>query len=169
MSTASESAASFRCPVQPENATATLRVGFRKVSVSVIDTSVEGFTLNVPKRSTKRLRHDSKWILEFNGERTLVHPEWMFNAPNGDAQLGVRRVEDLTPPPTVGRSWFFSSSGGDDGGKAGMALGGVVMLLIAIACLPGIGDDLGTAPLVRGMLGDTMTDLSISVRRFFNS
>ncbi|WP_145093660.1 hypothetical protein [Rosistilla carotiformis] len=139
--------------------------------MTVQDTSIEGFTLRVEKRFVQRVRGDYEWMLTLLDERTQVHPQWMCTEANGDAKIGVSRGKDATPQEGVKRSWVFWSSVPKDAGSSvsGIALGGMLLLIVAMICLPGIGDDLGTAPWVRSFLRDGLRHLGMSVRQFLNS
>ncbi|QDS87159.1 hypothetical protein EC9_13360 [Rosistilla ulvae] len=161
----------FRCPVTGKCAVGSLKVGRKRIPVTVIATSIDGFTLCVGKRYAKRIRENCSWTLVLLNERSRVTPQWMFNDADGDTKLSVRRLQDLTPQEGVRRSWFVWNHRSQDSGAStsGIALGGMLLLITAIVCLPGIGDDLGSAPWIRSFLREALRHLGMSVRQFLNS
>ncbi|QDV11653.1 hypothetical protein CA51_15250 [Rosistilla oblonga] len=171
MSDVSTPASFFRCPISGERAIGVLKVGRRRIPVTLVDASIEGYTLRVAKKYARKLRKDRKWILIAQHERTLVWPQWRFTAENGAATIAVCRLQDITPQEGVRRTWQLTGSIPKDSGSSlsGMALGGMLLLMIAIVCLPGIGDDLGTAPRIGSFLSDALRGFGISVRQFLNS
>ena len=141
----------FRCPVQSENSKAVIRVGRRKSQASVQETSIDGFTVLVSPRDASKLSVGRPWVLEHEGTRTEVHPQWFFNAPDGHVQMGLRRLRDLTTPPPI-RSSLLTRLGGkryDDPSYAAAAFGGFVLLLFSLMALPGLGDRLGTSDRIQ--------------------
>lgn len=161
----------FRCPITGECAVGSLKVGHSRIPVTVLDASIEGFTLRVKKKYVKRVREGCVWTLLLPHERAVVHPQWMFNGPDGDAKIGIRRLRDVTPQEGVRRSWvaFRGRPQDAESDNSGIALGGMVLLLVALICLPGIGDDLGTAPWIRSVVCDFLRGLGFTVRQFLNS
>ena len=107
-----------------------------------------------PNARVPRLKPGHPWILEYDGTFTEVHPQWIFNAPDGRVQIGLRRLRDVTKPPRFRTSVLFQW-----GGKryrhpnlSATAYGGFVLFLFVLMAMPGLGDRLGTAPRIQ----DTM-------------
>lgn len=141
----------FRCPVQSENSQALIRVGRRKSSAVVQETSIDGFTVLVSPRDASRLSVGRAWVLEYEGTKTEVHPQWFFNAPDGHVQMGLRRLRDLTKPAPI-RSSLLTRYGGrryEDPSYAAAVFGGFVLLLFSLMALPGLGDRLGTSDRIQ--------------------
>jgi len=137
----------FRCPIPSEQAKASLLVGRRHVPIIVQEASIDSFTVLVAPRYSSKLKVGRPWILEYDGTRTEIHPQWIFNSPDGQVQLGLRRLRDLTTQPNVRRS-FLTRVGGkryEDPSMSAAAYGGFVLFLFALMALPGLGDRLGTA------------------------
>jgi hypothetical protein len=141
----------FRCPVQVENAQATIRVGRRKHSAVVQETSIDGFTVLVAPRDASKLSVGRTWVLDYDQTQTEVHPQWFFNAPDGHVQMGLRRLRDLTKPAPIRGSLLsrFAGDRYDDPSYTATAFGGFVLLLFSLMALPGLGDRLGTSDRIQ--------------------
>ena len=142
----------FRCPVPSDCAKAQLRIGRRRIKVTVQDTSIDGFTILVPPRGAHKLKMGSLWILEYDGARLETHAQWFYHAPDGQTQIGLRRLRDLTPQPMMGSliSAVFPSASRNELTYSGLAYAGFVMALFLLLALPGLGDRLGTADRIQG-------------------
>lgn len=156
----------FRCPVQAEMAQATLIVGRWKVPATLQETSIEGFTVTVSPLHSQRLKLGRAWVLKSQNEYCEVHGEWFYNAPDGRVQIGLRRIRDLLRP-AEGSGWLSlgqrsrkSSSG--KGSEVGFA--GAVVFLFVVLCLPGVGDQLGTAPRLQAALQVVLHSVDSLVR-----
>ncbi|MEZ6089897.1 MAG: hypothetical protein R3C05_18085 [Pirellulaceae bacterium] len=162
----------YRCPVAAEKAKAWLQMGHRRVNVTMLDTSIEGFTIVIRPKDVRLLRYDVTWTLTTCDEKCIVHPEWMYNADATSGQLGLRRVRDVTPSRMRRKhsAWFMGGAfRGGESDLSGLALGGMLMLIVAILTLPGIGDDLGTAPRIQSLLQDGFRSVASSIQSFLNS
>lgn len=140
----------FRCPIPTDQARAVLVVGRRSVPILVQEASIDAFTVLVAPRHSSKLKVGRPWTLEYDGTRTEIHPQWIFNSPDGQVQLGLRRLRDLTTQPTVRRS-ILTRVGGkryEDPNFSAAAYGGFVLFLFSLMALPGLGDRLGTAPRI---------------------
>ena len=147
--TTDESASEFfRCPVQADQGDATIRIGRRRQTVTVQETSIDGFTVLVPPSGAKHLKVGKPWVLDFDGTRFEVHAQWFFHAPDGHVQVGLRRLRDLTQPDPIKVGWWSVSHDARGTGSAHsstLAFAGFVMFLITAMAMPGLGDKLGTA------------------------
>lgn len=144
----------FRCPIPSDQAKAVLVVGRRSIPILVQEASIDAFTVLVAPRYSSKLKVGRPWTLEYDGTRTEIHPQWIFNSPDGQVQLGLRRLRDLTRPPSVRRS-FLTRVGGrryEDPSFSAAAYGGFVLCLFALMSLPGLGDQLGTAPRIENTI-----------------
>ncbi len=155
MSERSEPDVYYRCPVQHEQARVQLRIAGRRIPATLCETSIDGFTLTLTAAQAKHVRLGKPWILKTSSERTEVHAEWLFHAPDGTLQLGLRRMRDLTPSEEP-RGVVFSSrslkSQAASAASSEIAFAGLVIFLFLTLSMPGIGDSLGTAPRVRNAL-----------------
>lgn len=152
MSERPEPKAYFRCPVQHDQARVQLRIAGRRIPATLCETSIDGFTLTLTSAQAKFIRLGKPWILKTSGERTEVHAEWLFHAPDGTLQLGLRRMRDLTPseePRGVVFTGRALRSHTASAASSEIAFAGLVIFLILTLSMPGIGDTLGTAPRVR--------------------
>ena len=160
----------FRCPIASDESAAWLSLGWRRIPVTMIDSSIDGFTFTVPGSGVRYVRYDRRWTLTTRDEKWVVHGEWMYHSLDGDAQLGVRRIEDLSiPPDTTVRCFLPWRRSGQGYDFSGMAFGGVLLLVAAILSLPGIGDALGTAPVIRSVIHASINAVDRSVMQFLRS
>ncbi len=154
----------FRCPVAEDSAEANLKVGRRRIKVSVQDTSIDGFTVLVPSASAKHLRVGVPWILEYDETRTETLAQWFHHGLQGQTQVGLRRMRDLTPVKYIG-SWytgFLPSGSRSSGTDATVAYAGFTILLFLSMAMPGLGDYLGTAPRIEAaavLIFDSIAEL----------
>ena len=141
----------FRCPVQDEDSAATILIRGRKIPVTLQDRSIDGFSVLIDPRYVRKLRVGPRWILKSGGEITEVWAQWMFNAPDGRVQLGLRRLRDLTPQPKA--SWFPTiNSYQKHTQNPELLLAGIVLASFLTLSLPGIGDHLGTSGKIQAGL-----------------
>ena len=137
----------FRCPILNGRTDATIRIGRKKVKASVQETSIDGFTITVPKKYSGNLKVGKSWVLDHEGAKTVVHPLWFFNMPDGNVQMGLRRLEDITPPENPRNSLLIKFGGArfQDPNFSAAFYGGIVLSLICLLALPGWGDHMGTS------------------------
>jgi len=158
----------FRCPVQAEKSEATIRVGRRKTRATIQETSIDGFTVLLSPREASKLKVGRPWLLEYDGTRIEIHPQWMFNAPDGQVQMGLRRLRDLTPPEPIRHSLLtrFGGRRFDDPSHSAIAFGGFVLLLFSLMALPGLGDQLGTSTRIQDTFLWVIQGLDQSIGRY---
>ena len=140
----------YRCPVHEDHAEAVLCSRRRRLKVLVQETSIDGFTVLVKPHDANRLTIGRPWVLEYEGTRVEVHGQWFFNSPDGDLQMGLRRLRDLTKPQSQ-RGPFFSKwrhSSIHDVGFSGVVYSGMLLAIFLVLAMPGLGDALGTAPKI---------------------
>jgi len=146
-STAETSPDFFRCPVQAEQSRALVTMGRRRFRVTVQDASIEGFTVLVEPKYAKRINVGIPWILEHEGAKLEIKPQWFFQAPEGHIQVGLRMLRDLTEPEKIGTWWprVDTSRAIEDAGHSTLAFAGFALVLIVTMAMPGLGDKLGTS------------------------
>ncbi len=149
MATTQESQASFRCPVQPDCATAVIRSGRRRIPAALLDCSLEGYTLVIEPENALRLQVGKQWILEAQGSQTLVVAKWLYRDDDGRLQLALRRIKDLGKPedqyPSAWFAWTRRRQPHIHPGGNELAFAGIAFLLFLLLALPGFGDRLGTS------------------------
>ena len=153
--------AAFRCTVAPEDAAAKLKIGRKTHDVAVLDTSRDGFSVQIPSRLAGKIKSGQTVELLFAGEHWQIRQESKFQETDDFARVGFSRVQELTKiePPT---SWFYTfvpKFNAHSDPSFLMYL--MVAFLLACVALPGVGDSLGTAPKVRGLVKsviDTVVD-----------
>ena len=158
----------FRCPVQAEQSQGVIRVGRSRISTTVQETSIDGFTVLVEHHLASKLKVGRPWILEHEETRVEVHPQWFFNAPEGRAQIGLRRLRDLTRPMKERRSLLTRYGGGryDDPSVSAAVYGGFVLFLFSLLALPGLGDRLGTATRIQNGFRWVVEGIDESIRPY---
>jgi hypothetical protein len=107
-------------------------------------------------------------MLEYQGARIEVHPQWFFNAPDGHVQMGLRRLRDLTPPQPIRKSLLarFGGKRYEDPSHAAAAFGGFVLVLFSLMALPGLGDSLGTSSRIQSTVRWLIKGIDQSIAQF---
>jgi len=154
--TSSESRDStFRCKVVGPTA-ATLRAGSRVYAIDVRETSGSGFTLGIPNRIAKRLKVGKRYELYYDERRILVAARHFLDASGGESRLEVVAVREYEPKERWAFRLPFTKGSRvitqDSASTKTIAYGGFVLVLFCIMALPGIGEDLGTAPRIHKAL-----------------
>ena len=147
---ASQPSGFYRCAVPDELSRGELRIGWKKASASVQETSIDGFTILVPAKSRRMLESRSKWILEFQNALFQVTPSWYCETEDGRVQIGLTNEKDLTKPERIRRSSnsWLSRFVDLEAGFTSPLFGGLLLAAFLVLALPGVGDQLGTAPLI---------------------
>ncbi len=154
----------FRCPVPLERSAATLHFSGTKVPVELHEASIDGFAVLVQPQHIAKLRLGPRWVLQSADERSEVWPQWLYCAPDGHVQVGLRRLQDLTPPPKM--SWFPTWRRARCRESDPTLLLVVILLLIVFALsLPGLGDHLGSAALIEQALVEIAYSLALLLTR----
>ena len=166
--TAEQESGFFRCPIVNGRSEATIRIGLKKANATVQETSIDGYTIVVSPKYSSRLKVGKPWILEHDGTKTEVHPLWFFNTPDGNIQLGLRRLRDLTPPDKDSRSLLirFGGSRFHDPSFSAVAYGGIVLSLICLLALPGWGEHMGTSDRLQDAFHWIMDGLDSTFGRY---
>ena len=141
----------YRCAVPDELSRGCLHVGWKKAIASIQETSIDGFTILVPSRFRKALRSKRRWTLEFQSAFFEVAPEWYCETKDGRVQIGLCRLSDLTKPEAIRRpkvAWH-QRAGMHDSGYASSIFWGLLLAAFMVLALPGVGDQLGTAPIIQ--------------------
>ncbi|MEL7267593.1 MAG: hypothetical protein AAFP69_22670, partial [Planctomycetota bacterium] len=102
----------FSCPVDERQARATLRAGLGKIPIRLSERSSQGFTAIVASKYASKLNVGRQWELQTHDERFVVRGEWLFNNPDGDLQVGLRILQDITPATQIGGGFFATLFGG---------------------------------------------------------
>lgn len=145
----------YRCAIVAENSVAVLQIRHRgRFNVKLQEASIDGFTVLVGASNASRLQIGEPWMMHYDGATMEVHAQWFFQSADGQVQVGLRRLRDLTRPPMMG-GWFpdffnRSSTRHDSGGSLLWA-GGLLVMVMTLA-LPGIGDALGTSAKIQAVL-----------------
>lgn len=142
-----DSRTAFRCTVAPENSAATLVVRGKKNPVRVLDTSREGFTIQVTEKIVSKLKRGKVYRLLFNGEDWQVAKESHYTA-DGKVNVGLQRLQEVTKIK-VPNTWFTFFKKSPTESDPTLVVYLMIAFLIACIAMPGLGDNLGTAPRLR--------------------
>jgi hypothetical protein len=141
----------FRCPVPIEKSAATLRFSGTKVPVELHEASIDGFAVLVQQKHVSKLRLGPRWVLQSTNERSEVWPQWLYCAPDGHVQVGLRRLQDLTPPPKLSWRPTLGRSRQREGDPT-LLFAAFILLIVLAVSLPGLGDLLGSAAWIEQTL-----------------
>ncbi len=153
----------YKCAIAVENSAAELRVGSKSYAVSVLDTSRDGFTIRVPNAILKRIRNKPTCRLQFASELSEVVCESEFVDSPDYTNIGLKRIRDLTRFKMPSGFQFSFGSMFSLQQDPTLLLGLMVAFLLACFCLPGIGDQVGTAPKVSRAVRSAWTSFEKSV------
>lgn len=159
----------FRCPVPIENSAATLRFSGTAVPVEVHESSIDGFSVSVKPQHMSKLRLGPRWVLQSATERSEVWPQWLYCAPDGHVQVGLRRLQDLAPPRKSRwrPRWRNRGRRATDRGL----LYSVLILLAALAvCWPSLNERLQESPAAQQalrLLVNTVSAFVTELRRLW--
>ena len=154
MTTTEITRSAFRCNVVPEQSAGSLRLGWRRYNIRVVDTSRDAFTLEVSAAVFGRIREGSRAVLETNGEVWDVECTALFRMIYDRYHVTMARIKDRTSvrgPKTTFGSLIPRLNVASD---PVLPLALLVSFLIACVSLPGMGDTLGTAPKIRKAVQD---------------
>jgi hypothetical protein len=142
-----EKSAAYRCVISPENSAGELRMGRKSYPIFVLDTSRDGFTAKIPTRLVASIQASKTCQLKFSGELWEVSCNGVYSEATDNSEVDFLRVRELTKikQPRFGGPGVSLFSPQQD---PTLLLGLMIGFLIACICLPGIGDQIGTAPKV---------------------
>lgn len=138
----------YKCAIAIENSAAELRVGAKSYEVAILDASRDGYTVRVPNTILNRIRSNASSRLQFSGELSEVVVESEFVDCADFTNVGMKRVRDLTKFKMPSGFQFSFGSMFSLQQDPTFLLGLMIAFLLSCFCLPGIGDQIGTAPKV---------------------
>jgi len=136
----------YKCVVPAENSAAELRVGSKSYAVKVLDVSRTSFTIRVPNSILKRVRGKSTLRLAFASELCEVALDGEFTELNDFTNIVLLRVKDLTQIKMPGGFQFSFGTMFSLNQDPTFLLCLMLAFIAACFCLPGVGDQVGTAP-----------------------
>ncbi len=145
---------SIRFPVAKSDAQATLVLGRRRIPAQLLEVSIDGFVVTVKKSYLNRMQFDRPWKMVSGSEQCLIAGELLEGGTRSLARLFLHRLHDVTPEPTIKRSWLPSRCRNTLGVSAAPEVMLCVMLsvIVGMFALPGVGDRLGTAKIIRTVI-----------------
>ncbi len=142
--------AAFRCAVAPDHSNAVLILGRRKFAINVLATSRDGYTLRCSEKIASKFAVNSKARLVFRGETWEISRKSLYNESKDVVHLGCKRVRDLTktkePKTSIFASLVPRNSLSND---PALLMYLLVAFMVACVSLPGLGNQLGTAPKIQ--------------------
>lgn len=141
----------YRCILPPEDCTCRLRVGRRDVVGELIDLSREDFRVRVAKKHAAAMRRAKRIELRYHGERWLVRVNKDSSNETENVYM-LQRIDELTPVrfPSPWATLKSLNMSRETDPRFVLAL--MVAFIAACIALPGIGDQLGTAPRIKNGL-----------------
>ena len=138
-----------RCPVVPEESSASLQIGRKTYQVVLQDKSIDGFSILMKPRDARQATLGEVWTLRTVSEKAYVTAQWVYQHPDGDVQFGLRRIQELHKKMASGvfPVWL---------GKRRRSLnpdvlvGVLVIAAILVIAMPGVADRLGAADWIQG-------------------
>ena len=164
-------AKTYRCKVVGD-CPATLYVGHKAVKVFVRETSGSGFTLGIDPKLAKKVKSGRSYDLRYDDRRVQVIAETFSETVQGEARLQVGTIREFEPQERWAFRLPFTKGSRvmkhDSIIGSGAAYGGFVLVLFCVMSLPGIGEQLGTAPRIESaleMMGRNIADVVHAFRR----
>lgn len=154
----------FRCPVPIEKSAATLRFSGTKIPVELHEASIDGFAVLVRPQHVSKLRLGPRWVLQSASERSEVWPQWLYCAPDGHVQVGLRRLQDLTPPPKISWRPTWRRLRHRDSDPT-LLFAAIILVIVLAISLPGLGDRLGSAVWIEQTLHEIVRSVSLLLTR----
>ena len=144
----------YRCAVHEDNAEAVLCNRRRRLDARVQEISIDGFTVLLRRQDAERLTAGRPWRLEYSGATVEVDGEWFRDSPDGNVQIGLRRLRDLTKLDSTSGSVLSRRrpTSVRESGHSGLIFSGLLLTVFLILAMPGVGDALGTAPRIESAI-----------------
>lgn len=140
---------SFRCAIAPEDGVAQLKVNGKLHDCQVTNTSCGGFGVRIRRKLGRRINRRTRLVLHYRHEKWEVTKSWDFQDNDVDINMGLERVRELTTLKMPKSSGFNIIPRISVNADPSFLLAVLLAIMLACLCLPGIGDNLGTAPKVR--------------------
>lgn len=141
----------YRCQLPPEDCTCRLRVGRKDIVGELVDLSREDFRVRISKKYAASMRRAKRIELRYHGERWLVKVD-RDESNESENVFMLQRVDELTPVrmPSPWATLKTLNMSRETDPRFVLAL--MVAFIAACIALPGIGDQLGTAPRIKNGL-----------------
>lgn len=138
----------FKCAVTPDNSSAKLKIGVRRIDARLVAISRTGFTVELPTKLARTISPASICELSFGSEVWAVRKESFSNVGNS-SHVYFDRIREKTKIKVPRASFDYLLPKYDPRADPELLLFLTLALIVSVISLPGIGDQLGTAPKVR--------------------
>ena len=136
--------------VEPQESLGFLEHESSRSAVKVIDRSAGGFTVAIPPEQAQQFPGGENATLAIGSQYYTVMISGSFREGNRKSHLGLKLVATEEPPKrNTHRISNPVTKENTSSSRDRFTFGLVMALLLALVALPGIGDLLGTAPLIR--------------------
>ena len=152
----------FRCRIPPENSAAKLKLRGRLIDVNVLDTSRSGFSVRMPNKIARKLSGRKRAVLFFGGDKWEVTAQSSYTGTDDFTVIGLSRIREITKIKEP-RCWGFSLPKINLQNDPAFLMYLMLALVVAVICLPGLGDNLGTAPKVRKGLSNVVESITHTI------
>ena len=164
-------AETYRCKVLGDSA-ASLLVGRKILKVQVREKSGNGFTIGINPKMAKKIKSGSRYQLRYDDRRIDIIAETFVETVQGEARLQVGTIREHEPKERWAFRFPFMRGSRvlnqESGLNSSAAYGGFVLVLFCVMSLPGVGEQLGTAPRIESaleLMGENVMDVVYSFRR----
>ena len=150
---------SYRCKVNSGNARATLRLGWRRFTVEVIELSRDSFCIRVPQRLARKIAVGTKSKLFYQDMlwSVLCSHKWIGDSNKVD--LEFQQLAELTPVKVPKSSYLTTTRQVRTLSDSTLPVAVTGGLILAILVMPAWGGEWGTSDAICSAVSSTWTAL----------
>lgn len=138
----------YRCSIIPENSLAKLKVGRSKTKAQLIEVSRTGFTVAIPRKLARKISPSSRCELSFGSEVWAVRKSSCVDEGKF-SHVQFDRVREKTKIKLPRAYLGYLLPKFDPKSEPELLLFLMLSFIVCVVSLPGVGDQIGTAPKVR--------------------
>jgi hypothetical protein len=163
MSSSNERRQLDRQVVEPQDSLGFLEHESFGTAVKVIERSNGGFTVAIAPDKAALFPGGDNATLSIGNQQFNVMISGYFREGNRKSHLGLKQISSEDPPKRNTHRLTKSSAKKAEGtNREKFTYGIFVAFLLAMFALPGVGDWVGTAPWIRGVIHHTLARLQVS-------
>jgi hypothetical protein len=154
-----EATPSYRCKVSKSNSRATLRLGWRRFRVEVIEMSRDSFFVSVPSSLARRISVGTKTKFHYQEMlwSVLCSHKWIGNSDK--VELEFQQLAELTPPRVANQKMWGTSKQVRTLSDSTLPVAVTAGMIVAILILPAWGGAWGTSDAICSAVNSTWTAL----------